>query len=155
MWNALASCLPSPPLQPATSEPRMTAPRSQWDRITRRAYANLVCVLRDPPTHPGWIAQGEVAHSPRLLDHVGDGHAVGGDEAGVVDLAPPRVDVLDEQVDGQLSGVRLVEVVLLEQERGVADVEVGDAPTVGREVEAQVLIELFGPREVLGGHERF
>src|SRR5579863_829440 len=110
-------------------------------------------VPADAPQDPGGVDKDEVAQSPRPvfrrfgLDAVPRGNSLS------LDVSPPGVHVLDQEMHHEVVGV-LLDVEVLQQERRVAMAEIGERVARPCHVEAEILIETLGELEVARRHER-
>src|SRR5262245_37709313 len=69
----------------------------------------------------------------------------------LLDVVPPRVRVLDQQMHHEMVGVLLV-VEVLQQETRIATAQIGEMVRRPGELEAEILIEPLGQGKVLRGH---
>lgn len=80
--------------------------------------------MPDPPQHPGRIEQGEIANPPRPILGRPDRHPERLRDLLFVQMPPPIVRVLHQQMHLEIPRV-LGDVELLQQEAAMAVVDVG------------------------------
>lgn len=113
-----------------------------------------VDVLANAPQNTRWIVETEVAHAPGLIFQRCHTDPVLLQHATCLDLLPPRVHILDQDVHHEILGKRFG-AEILEQETDLAKMKVGDAATFRGHRESKIFVKLFGQLEVFGWNECF
>src|SRR5260221_6456126 len=116
--------------------------RSRRIQRTSRRSDSVNAVLADPPEHSRRVNDDEVAHAPGLPLYVGDFHTVLGGDTGLVDLRPPGVHVLNEEMHHQVV-CELLDIEVLKQKARLTVMEERDPIRVRGHHESEVLVELL------------
>src|SRR4051794_7563010 len=108
-------------------------------RSPRRLLMRCLDALPDAPQYPGRIDDHEISQAPWPIRRGIDHHAVLGRQPIVLNVAPPRLDVLDKKMHHEIIGVFL-HIEVLQQEARMAVVKIREVVRRPSETEAQILV---------------
>ena len=118
-----------------------------------RALA-AVDILPDAPEHTCRIGDRKIADRPGLIPGRCRAHAIALHQSGALDMGPPAVHIGDQQMHHEI--LRMVALVeILQQEAGVAGMEIGQCLVRPCDDKAEFGIEALGQGKVPCGDEGF
>ena len=111
-------------------------------------------ILRNTPQHAAWIDQGEIAHTPRLVNRLPHSRVETTGEIRNDDLRMPVIDIFHQQMHLEICAERRL-AECLQQEAASAEANVGQAVIGPGNVKPKRKVELFRSLKISRGNKGF